>query len=620
MNAFSLNRALKPIIIVAVVLLVFGLILSINIPNSLTVLFTRDSALLFFAGWITFSLIFRLRGWKGWLLGLSVVVIFFALMLSFKWTSGFSNNRIIAGLIPYKDQFFYYHGAREVLSGNLIPNHFLQATWRPLFPAFFSNLLFVTGANLKWSLALLTLFSATACYISAREVRHVGGNWGAGLYLILLTLYVNYYIGMTASELAAAAISCLAFALLLSTTRRKSIRSLLAGLILLMISLCMRASAFFIFPFLALWSGWVFRGTKRYSFKILAVTTLVIAISFLLLNTLSQKILVEPGSHAQGNFAYAIYGQAMGGTGYYRAITDIGYDPNLVYKKTLEVIFKNPLSLGIGTFKAYRDFLSPGYQILIPIDPWRKTEWLGMLPWVFILFLYIWGLIKAIRTWQQPVSSFLLATTLGIFLSVPFLPPIDGGARFYANIAPFLLVLPAFGLGGIIFRKRHEPVDDDIGLSRSLVWVTGIILALVVLTPLVFKLFREVPPLVIPDCPIEQAPFQVRIGTDSYVDFAAGENLNSGIVPDVSLEDFKLNGFEPRDDYYQFLISKVEAAGTPMRLFTAKDEIKGHLSFYFGDVRLFEHIDPNILINGCSLTARTDFQTINIIQSINPVE
>ena len=97
-------------------------------------LFTRDSALLFFAGWITFSLIFHLRGWKGWLLGLSVVVIFFALMLSFKWTSGFSNNRIIAGLIPYKDQFFFYHGAREVLSGNLIPNHFLQATWRPLFP------------------------------------------------------------------------------------------------------------------------------------------------------------------------------------------------------------------------------------------------------------------------------------------------------------------------------------------------------------------------------------------------------------------------------------------------------------------------------------------------------
>ena len=617
MKKFLSNRWVEVITAIAILLAISAGILIARIPYSFSGFFNQYSLAFFLLAWAAFSLSFRARGWAGWVLGLALTLILFTLPLSYKWTSGFSDNRVIAGLIPYKDQFFYYHGAREVLSGRLIPAGFLQAVWRPLFPAFFSNLLFLTGASLKWSLAILTCLSAAVFYCAGREVRRIGGSWGAGLYLTLLLFYSSYYIGMVASELAATALACLASALLLYSARKRSRRQFFAGVIVLMLSLSMRASAFLIFPFLAAWSGWVFREQKRFSWRILGASAIVMAGSFLLFNTISQKLLVVPGSAAQGNFAYTIYGQAMGGTGYHRAVEDWGTDPSLIYTKTLEAIRDHPLSLGIGTVKAYRDFLSPDYQILIPLKPLSGKNWLNIFPWAFIGFLYIWGMVKLIRTWREPVSSFLLAATLGILLSVPFLPPIDGGARFYTNVAPILLMIPAFALGDLLSRRVAEPVEDHPAMIRCLEWAAIFAVGMVIVTPLLLKLTKPAP--VVPTvCPPNLVPFQVVAGRDSYVDIlpAGGAGLPSGLQ--VSLEDFKANGAEPWDDFYQFLVAEAEAADAPLRFFAAKDEVKGKMHFFLGDASLFAGLDPGLPVNGCAETTRTTYQGIYLIKCLKP--
>jgi hypothetical protein len=170
----------------------------------------------------------------------------------------------------------------------------------------------------------------------------------------------------------------------------------------------------------------------------------------------------------------------------------------------------------------------------------------------------------------------------------------------------------------MLSRWNSKPVEEEWNFHRVLVWTAGISLVLVIVTPLLFKHFRDNPPSVVPDCPAEQAPFQVQIGADSYVDIKVVEPENPVTVPDVSLEDFKMNGADPRDDFYQFLITEAEAADATLRLFTAKDQIKGHLTFYLGDIRFFEGIDPGSTINGCSVSKRTDFQTIRLIQSVYP--
>jgi hypothetical protein len=611
------NRWAQGLVIVGIVLAVYIALLQVKIPYSFSVFFTQYSLGFFLIVWISFSFAFRLRSWPGWLLGFSLTAILLLLPLSYKWTSGFTDNRVIAGLIPYKDQYYYYNGAREVLNGNLIPKDYLQAVWRPLFPALFSNFLVVTGQNLKWSLATLTFLSAIAIYISGRGVRSFSGRWGAGLFMSTLLIYSIYYVGMPASELAATALACLAFSMFISSAQRHEKWLLFVGIGLLTLSMCMRASAFLIFPLLAIWAGWVFRGFKRYSPAMLAVSALVFVFAFVLFSPLSQKLLVEPGSTAQGNFAYTMYGQAMGGIGYKSAVENIGTDTSLVMKKTLELIVYHPRGIIVGSLKAYRDFFSPLYQIIIPFDPWREKDGVSFLPWSMLIFLYIWGLIQLVRSWRKPISSLLIATTAGIIVSVPFLPPVDGGARFYTNVAPFLLAIPAFGLGHLISRWVHESEESDHFTNRSLIWITCSILFLIIITPILFKLAHSMPATSSPVCPQGQVPFQTQIGRDSYVDIYPININSSGIVPNISLAEFKSNGFEPWDDFYQLLVSSFEGSTSPTRIFSSKNFLDGHLSFFLGDANLFRDIDPNSIIDGCAETNHSTYQSIYMIRSVN---
>jgi len=74
--------------------------------------------------------------------------------------SGFSDNFVIGGLLPYKDAKNYYLGANLLLNG--LPIRIAgQALGRPLFPGFLSSLLLLTGQNLKVALAVLTNWQAS---------------------------------------------------------------------------------------------------------------------------------------------------------------------------------------------------------------------------------------------------------------------------------------------------------------------------------------------------------------------------------------------------------------------------------------------------------------------------
>ena len=65
-------------------------------------------------------------------------MLLLALTLSFLWTSGFSDNFVIGGLLPYKDAKNYFLGANLLLNGCLIRNAG-QALGRPLFSGFLSS-------------------------------------------------------------------------------------------------------------------------------------------------------------------------------------------------------------------------------------------------------------------------------------------------------------------------------------------------------------------------------------------------------------------------------------------------------------------------------------------------
>jgi hypothetical protein len=122
------------------------------------------------------------------LTGFGLTMLLFALSLSYLWTSGFSDNFLIGGLLPYKDAKNYYLGANLLLHG--LPIRVAgQALGRPLFPGFLSSLLLLTGQNLKVTLAVLVQLAGIGLYLSARQIRQFMGVLAGALYITFMYFY-----------------------------------------------------------------------------------------------------------------------------------------------------------------------------------------------------------------------------------------------------------------------------------------------------------------------------------------------------------------------------------------------------------------------------------------------
>lgn len=138
----------------------------------------------------------------------------FALPLAYMWSSGFSDNGILGGLLPYKDGYYYYNGARLLSIGNLLPGYVVQAADRPLFPSFLSSIYFLTKQNFQWSLAILVGIVGSTSFFSIWFVGKKLGILAASLYGAFLFFYIQPLIGYSLTELLGFGFGCLGFVIL----------------------------------------------------------------------------------------------------------------------------------------------------------------------------------------------------------------------------------------------------------------------------------------------------------------------------------------------------------------------------------------------------------------------
>ena len=235
----------------------FWLVLAFQIPFAFTQYSHRFIPILFLGILFLFYWTFRLKGGLSVFTGFGLTMLLLALSLSYLWASGFSDNFLIAGLLPYKDAKNYYLGADLLLHG--LPIRVAgQALGRPLFPGFLSSLLLFTGQNLKVTLGVLVQLAAIGLYLSARQVRQAMGALAGALYITFVYFYFQRFAGYAMSESLGFIGGCFGFALLWSASEKQKWFDLLLGLGVLMVAVSARAGAFFIFPLLALWAGWLF--------------------------------------------------------------------------------------------------------------------------------------------------------------------------------------------------------------------------------------------------------------------------------------------------------------------------------------------------------------------------
>jgi|APSaa5957512576_1039674.scaffolds.fasta_scaffold03208_1 hypothetical protein len=483
------------------------------IPSSFTRFFWAYSPLLFFLVFTLYALSFQLKGYWGWLAGLCLTMALFALPLSFMWSSGFSDNKIIGGLLPYKDAYYYYNGARLILDGRLLPMYSLQAAGRPLFPGFIASLLLNTGKNLQATIAILVALLGFTSYLSAQKLRTTFGILPAAFYLSLSFLYAQSQVGFLHTEVLGLILGNLGFILIWQSAEKKKLSKLVFAIFILMLAVSVRAGAFFIFPMLALWAGWIFRGETRFSWRNFGIIFITFILSYLIVNTLYARFTVEPGNYSFGNFAYTIYGQIHGGTGWNRAIKDLGTrDPAIVMASSIDFFREHPLSLVIGTAKAYRDFFIYGDSGIFSFLG-SKTKWLDITLWGISIAFLFGGIIRSKKNIKKPISALLLASFIGIFFSITFLPPVDGGKRFYASTMPFFFALVAVALPSIGIKKKIW-IDDK---KAGVVLLSGVLTLMTLIMPVIILRLTTPPKILQPSCPANQVPFALRVDPNSSV-------------------------------------------------------------------------------------------------------
>ena len=552
------------------------------------------------------------------LAGLSLAMFLFAISISYKWTTGYSDGGMIAGVIPYKDAKDYYMGADRILDGLPLDRE-ARAVRRPLFPGFIASLELLAGQNLKRTVGLLAALAALSLYLSARQIRVTTGPLGAGLYSALMYFYIQPLVGYTMSELAGFIIGCLALSILWVNASRRSWFGFGLGLVTLMLAVSSRSGAFLVFPFLVVWAGWAFRERDRFSWRAAALTAGAVLLSYLVMNNLYAVLLrVPPGANFQA-FAYAMYGQVHGGTGWHSAIDDLHTtQTDVVAAATMRFFLGHPFSFGIAAAKSYAQLLLPGPQTIFAFGSSPEPSWLTYALWAATMALILWGLVRSIRKYRQGLPGLVLAGLVGTLVSVPFLPPIDAGARFYVSTVGFLFVLPAIAVGGF----SNPPAEaEGSGFARSearfISYEALALLGLIVALPLFIDWFGRQPTPAAPVCPGNQRAFAFRAPPAAYVDVVAGSQGRCGFVPEVCLVDFDRYGTEKSsDDFYQALLSMAESSPAGMRVNIAINLLDSK-SYYFVDLSAPASLaaQRNQTISGCALEQNTRNQTIYQIVS-----
>jgi hypothetical protein len=594
--------------------ILFWLVLAVEIPYAYSRYFHQFYLVVFLVLLLLFYGLFRLKGDLSVFAVLGLIMILLALGLSYLWTSGYSDNFLIAGLLPYKDTKNYYLGATLLLNGWPI-RVAGQALGRPLFPGFLSSLLLLSAGNLKVAVAVLAQLTGVGMFLSARQVRRGMGALAGTLFVTFMYFYFQLYVGYTMSEALGFIGGCFGFVLLWNAASKRSWFDLLLGFGLLMVAVSARAGAFFIFPLFALWAGWAFRGAKRFSMLVFAIALIIIVAGYLSVNTVYPRLLGIREGSSFGNFAYTLYGQVRGGMGWHSAIEELGTrNPSLVYQAAWDAFLATPSGFLGGVLRAYADFFLPGLGSIWTFGDSASD----LVLWCFSIILMLRGLYLLGFRHRSAISALLLAGWVGVFLSIPFLPPVDGGNRFYASTMPFFFVLLAAGVGRVPPGEGPAPVQNEQIFLR---FVSVSLLALtVLLPPLTLRASRR-PAINLGDCPLEERPFAIRVNQGSYIDFVPDDTTSCGLAPEICFNDFRRHNTEMQiDDFYQELDALASSAQPRLRLIPTINLLDGNFQYFVATGSALLAASPNELLAGCAIRIQTENQRIFLVNSVKPLD
>jgi hypothetical protein len=582
---------------------VFWVIVSIRIPYSISRALSTYSTGLLVLVLICYCLAFRGRGVRATVLGLGLTMLLFGLSISFFWSSGNTDTGMIGGLLPYKDAKNYYFGALQMLNG-LPVRAGIQAVRRPLFSGLMASLLWLTAGNLKVVIALLGQMAGISLYCSARVVRNSLGPWAAGLFACLMYFYIQPRVGYAVSEIGGFVLGCWGFSIIWTSASRRSLTGLALGIGTLMAAVSARAGAFFVFPAMVVWAGWVFRGAGRFSIKTAGVFAVIIVLAYLLVNQAFSALLDVRLSDQWGSFAYAMYGQVHGGSGWHSAIDELHTtQTSVVANAALRFFLDHPLSFLIASAKSYRDFFLPGPFMIFSFGAGNEPPWLTYLLWSATVGLLCAGLGRSLQNLRSELPSLLAACFAGTFLSIPFLPPIDSGARFHAASIGFFFALPAAAVSTQAkwLQARAPANEQPHTRMRVMPAIASVLLILTLILPVLIYRLTPRPEVARPICQAGKHPFVLRASPQTYVDVLPRSAGPCGLAPRICVTDFESHATDQsNDDFVQELLSLAHKTPDGIRIIPTINLLDARFHHFVSPQRGGLPVPAGQLVSGCA--------------------
>jgi len=523
-------------------LLAYLAVLTIGIPSKINqTLFAPYSTFLFIASSALLYLAYRPPGWLGTLTSFSATLVLFASQLSGLWLSGKSDWFLLGGLLPTSDASFYYLGALNVLEGTHLS---VLASWRPLFNGMLATVLGLAQQNLQVALAIFVLINAIACFFLAREIQRSHGTLAAVLVLSTSFMFYRTFIGTAMTENLGLALGAVGLAVVWRGAVNQQLNLCLLGIFVMTLALNARGGAFSILPALILWGAWSFRGSSRFSQRFLIGGVSVVLLGFIA-NSLVFEAIGNPNTIPNANFSFTFYGLMVGGNWQtifsdHPELSDNWGDiekTKRIYGLALEALRANPLLLLGGCLRAWTHFFNGSF-----VFSFVQNSTVN----VILQVLSLVALFKGYRQRQTHIGSLIIASAIGIFVSVPFVPPWDAGIRSYAATIPVFSFFPAFGLvflaRKIKWYKRLQPPRQQHHPSLLFFFAVSLIVLSVggpIGTKIATKLWYHHPKLIEISCPVGTEAVYFRNSLGSSIDLVANNAIQETNILSFRLDDFK---------------------------------------------------------------------------------
>jgi hypothetical protein len=474
------------------------------------------------------------RPWDGALSATVILMAFFACLAAL-WRTGTHGVYDVFGLLPWFDSTGYYSESLRLLDGGIFSQ---IAARRPIFPALFSSLLWITGRNLRMAILLLTLLAGLSTWILAWEIKSSENNAVLpAITTTLLFLFYRKFNGAVLTDTLGYSLGVLGLAFLWNAIRRRKLHPVLAGLFCLTLGQTARPGAVLTLPLLFLWIVFLFKTRETWWKR--GLLAAMVVIGGLLVNTIATAALAPGVSASYANFSYQVYSLVNGGTGWHTALDDNpelftgkdeGEAARQLYRISWEIFQKDPSKAVNASLRAVGAFFSASPSSAFnyldtsstPRDVSLQTAPLEFsLRWAANILLIVM-LITALIFRHDQRLTLLFALNIGVMLGLPIAAPwdIENMRAYSVSISGLVL-----GIGYVVLflvrkaiRKMNpveiQPEGNPLHLAYCL---TGLLLAGILIIPLIVRFSARVPEIPGSVCPVGQERFITRITDGSAV-------------------------------------------------------------------------------------------------------